>query len=643
MSLNHSEMNKVKENELITVDSEQINDKTSSAMKLYNDKLKESGSIAKKKWLKFEWMEKEVIPEKELDKQVKEAYAKANDGEKIGYFEKVKAKKEARKKQGKMLKAARTYSNFYAKNALETVDIDEIAHDVKQGDEMFMRDAKGLTYLIEDKAEKIDFYKGLKDGDDQKKVELIKPKFEQILAMEDFSKYNFKNDDELIKNFYKYRKELMVGFTLKNIITEYKNRGGELEIYDEAKLVAIAETLQAIFNIYDGRMKFLQNPNYALLRDKTFAGMDEKDIRQYARQLDDTNAAPDLVAYLRQRADVTFYENSEREIGDRAFIFHGNDVERVYNEAFANQTKELFLTKNLEWNPASLMTNEVRDTTEWAEAELSDEQIEQKIRDAYDQISRSGGPKLTNKILNKLKANYRAKQANAKKADEIIKLIKNCHVADDYIIKEEHYEDLSRSTQAMTTLYKTTEDKKNYLAIMKGNDVEEKRKTVEAILEKMKKIDISRFDFKDDNEFFRIAAGLLVEIAPYNDSISVLVEVEKEAGGKLFSNDFKIEYYTKAKTLQAILIFYQERIGKMTYQGDAIMNAEDLISDKGRWDTLFSNFTGDEAITNYFFRLNAEVNQKKNKNGKFFSQEVKAKDLEKDIRKEVEMLFRSKG
>ncbi len=42
MSLNHSEMNKVKENELITVDSEQINDKTSSAMKLYNDKLKES-------------------------------------------------------------------------------------------------------------------------------------------------------------------------------------------------------------------------------------------------------------------------------------------------------------------------------------------------------------------------------------------------------------------------------------------------------------------------------------------------------------------------------------------------------------------------------------------------------------------------
>lgn len=645
MSLGRDELNISKQQSSeIHLEPQEINAQTNSVMKLYDTNVKNSGSVVKSKWMQSEWLKNGIIPDKTLEKQVKDAYRNAHDGHSIGIFEKPKANKEARRKQGMMLKAARVYKKFYTTSARETQDIEAMNEEfVEKGQDELAREAKGLSYIIENKEEKISFFETLRDGTNEEKVEAIKPLLDKMLSIKDFSRYSYKNDNELLSKFTKYRKELNAGVTLRKMVIKYKELGGELESFDEARLMAIAETLQAIMFRYDSRIKLLQNPYYALLRDKTYAGRSVEDLDDIVNELQDTpNADPALIAYINQLSESKSFFDGEKDISGK-FTFHGNDAERIFQDALSTNAKKI-VPRDV-WEGSKIQEGRKNlakadlDKANWAREDLTDEELETKIRNAYNKMENYGGPSLSRKTLNKLKRSYKAKLERARKAGEVLDTYYNCLTVSTLIWSEERYKNSDRAVANMISLYSSTKHQKNYLEIMEGDDIEKKEKVIELIYSKMKAIDVNRFDFANDDEFFRTTIGLLPMTQAFGDAINLLEKVEKE--GAVFSNEFKAKFYTRAKLFESLNDYCVERLEMYRHEAGAYIDGEELLKDKEALKEWADDFKGDHVISSYLLGL--QRRQSPNPQGgdgaRNFDGTFKVAELEKELSTNMKKRF----
>ena len=302
-------------------------------------------------WIKQEHLDSGSIPEELVDQKMEESY-QLFFGEQISEEEKARLKKDFQKRFNLSLMAAKTYQLANAKmdDDVPYIKEDSSAHELfkesKQG--TLRRELPNIMLIMKDmtKEEKLQYEDDIAEAEKEKQAELVQPIIQKALDMKDLSKYDYKNEEDLIAKYNVFIEEFQFGFVLNSMVSEYKGLGGNLTEEQEVHARAVAYTLCAIKSHYESVLHMLASPNYSLLGDTVEKYYNPKKEADYDAKLDELRERiepTDMVTQNYIDSQLIFEEKGKKKNKQGMGLYHGNDAQstlKVYEEFARKEMKE---------------------------------------------------------------------------------------------------------------------------------------------------------------------------------------------------------------------------------------------------------------------------------------------------------------
>ena len=347
-------------------------------------------SVAVCDWIKPEWIESGEIPEDVMEEKIREHYKLTRgEEEEIDENELAKLKENFKKRFGESVMAAKTYQMSYYHLGDE-----DVAHNAEEqkkingskigGGGGYYRDLKngvyGLDYLTkEEKEERIsDIADNLsqkttlereleelrqaekKDVNaiDQKEMEieennkefekLMKPIIQKGIDMRDFSKYEFKDNEEMLAKMGMFTEELNYGFCLSSLTDSMYASDAGLSDEEYIRAKACSLTLQSVKALYDNTAYELMSVFHFTLDDSYYQEASQQEKKEIIDNYSITDS-DDLDCATK------YITNHESIIEDRKAtydsqgnpVFHGNDIQKVYELCLEKAKEDLQRKKKL--------------------------------------------------------------------------------------------------------------------------------------------------------------------------------------------------------------------------------------------------------------------------------------------------------
>ena len=285
-------------------------------------------------WVKDEWLTGEKVPEEVVEKQIEEAY-RICYGTEIGEKEKEKLKKDFQKRFDESVRASKAFQQYYyysQDNMPRSKNAGVKTFKENKQDDLF-RDLLNVVCIMKDKTTE-DKEKYIRDiGEAETKSEqagLLKPVIEKAFEMKDFSKFEYKDDEEMLVKYNLYADEFNYGFVLSKMTDHYIELGGELtkEQLDHCK--AVAYTLQSIKTVIENRIHIIASPYYS-----TFGDQGQELIKlgkeEYNEKYDERSAATNeyLEDYLDSR-QIAYKESKSKRDSSGYGAFHGDNGNEMF-------------------------------------------------------------------------------------------------------------------------------------------------------------------------------------------------------------------------------------------------------------------------------------------------------------------------
>lgn len=285
-------------------------------------------------WVKDEWLSGEKVPEEVVEKQIKEAY-RICYGEEIGEKEKEKLKKDFQKRFEKSVRACKAFQQYYyysQDNMPKSGNAGVKTFKENRQDDLF-RDLLNVVCIMKDKTTE-DKEKYIREiGEAETKSEqasLLKPVIEKALEMKDFSKYEYKDDEEMLTKYNLYADEFNYGFVLSKMTDHYIELGGELTKEQVEHCKSVAYTLQSIKTVIENRIHIIGSPYYS-----TFGEQGQELIKlnkdEYNEKYDERSAATNeyLEDYLDSR-QIAYKESKSKRDNSGYGAFHGDNGNEMF-------------------------------------------------------------------------------------------------------------------------------------------------------------------------------------------------------------------------------------------------------------------------------------------------------------------------
>ena len=285
-------------------------------------------------WVKDEWLSGEKVPEEVVEKQIKEAY-RICYGEEIGEKEKEKLKKDFQKRFEKSVRACKAFQQYYyysQDNMPKSGNAGVKTFKENRQDDLF-RDLLNVVCIMKDKTTE-DKEKYIREiGEAETKSEqasLLKPVIEKALEMKDFSKYEYKDDEEMLTKYNLYADEFNYGFVLSKMTDHYIELGGELTKEQVEHCKSVAYTLQSIKTVIENRIHIIGSPYYS-----TFGEQGQELLKlnkdEYNEKYDERSAATNeyLEDYLDSR-QIAYQEIKSKRDKSGYGAFHGDNGNEMF-------------------------------------------------------------------------------------------------------------------------------------------------------------------------------------------------------------------------------------------------------------------------------------------------------------------------
>ncbi|MBR6326178.1 MAG: hypothetical protein IKR61_05170 [Lachnospiraceae bacterium] len=257
----------------------------------------------------MEWFQKQEMPsDAQITRSVEESYRKMN-GRQIGWNERIKAKREFKKKHKTMKKMRQNLREQMA----ESVQKDLVVKDITQQDGVAeIRDEYNLLDLYQPEEQKqmrefmsakvITTYTQPKQiaqlteeqklenkKNMQKKAETFKDTIERFEKL-DISDLTFTSLEDLVQRAPMMRRKAMIGFVMRKFVdNEYLANGGELSEERKMKLWLKIDAMESVIALADMAIDVYASPYYACFRSST---LDKMTIEQLEAINDDPVGVP---------------------------------------------------------------------------------------------------------------------------------------------------------------------------------------------------------------------------------------------------------------------------------------------------------------------------------------------------------------
>ena len=302
-------------------------------------------------WIKQEHLDSGSIPEELVDQKIEESYQLFFD-EEISVEEKTRLKKDFQKRFNLSLMAAKTYQMANIKTEDRVPYIRKgtaAAESFSERDQLtLMRELPNIMLIMKDmtKEEKLEYEEEIAEASEEKQAELIQPFILKALDMKDLSKYEYKDEEDLIAKYNVFLDEFQYGFVLNTMVTQYLDLGGTLTEEQELHARTVAETLCCIKSHYEMMLHILASPNYSLLGDTVEKYYNPKKEKDYDAKYEDLMTrvdAQDMVTQDYLSSQRIFEEKGKKKNKQGMGFFHGNDAMstfKVFKEFVKNDMKE---------------------------------------------------------------------------------------------------------------------------------------------------------------------------------------------------------------------------------------------------------------------------------------------------------------
>ncbi len=302
-------------------------------------------------WIKQEHLDSGSIPEELVDQKMEESY-QLFFGEQISEEEKTRLKKDFQKRFNISLMAAKTYqmANIKVDDKTPYIGKGTFASEsfAERNQLTLMRELPNIMLCMKDmtKEEKLKYEDDIAEASEEKQAELIQPFILKALDMKDLSKYEYKDEEDLIAKYNVFLEEFQYGFVLNTMVTQYLDLGGTLTEEQELHARTVAETLCCIKSHYEMMLHMLASPNYSLLGDtveKYYNPQKKKDYDAKYADLMTRVDARDMVTQDYLGSQRIFEEKGKKKNKQGMGFFHGNDAMstfEVYKEFVKNDMKE---------------------------------------------------------------------------------------------------------------------------------------------------------------------------------------------------------------------------------------------------------------------------------------------------------------
>jgi hypothetical protein len=552
-------------------------------------------------WIKKEWLESGVIPDKEIDMAAAKAYREMY-GKKMGFFEKGKARKEFKKKFAIAKEAHDMVHGITQEKYNTMLPYKENLLKIKKQKGTPIRDAQNAMLYMNDEDRAL-YTEKLAEGTKDSVREAHYVHLKQFMAPIDFTRFEYKNDKELIR-VYRENKELLASsYVLQKAMVEYENAGGDLPPYQRKLLQQNSHMLQTIKQGMEERLSIIQNSEYCLIRQTHLDSMNSDQVDALVQKFDRVEASNDAFdAMVRRLADLKKADEKKPMGKSNLYQFNGKVYQELKEQAAPGIThsKGDALDALLERNVCSIRYMKGFDSEKW-----------KKPDDIPDKF-----------LADALKQNYKVRFNGALPSDDQLKemvtklrsrLSKSSHIEDVY--KRKTVEMFTNSGEALSrvgtrrkrdrfmdpfiNLFSSFKDQKRIAgALLRSND-EDYIAAIKECCDKILEMGYDDLNYSSEDELIKKYPELSRKAAFGAELRNVMGDNMDLLAG-LMDNDKLAKLYALGELYEAVMYRIQHEL-------EGYMNPVDSVLREYTSEPDYWSMSEDELN-----RLQAEFEEKKN-------------------------------